>query len=135
MNHINKYLSLSLLFSLLALSGHAQEGTVIDKVVAVVGQNIIKMSDVEQNYNQVRVKQGYNNAFENRCNILEGMLVSKLLIHKGTIDSTEVDDAEVEARVQQRIKEIDKINNGIYNSRNCQRPRCIRIETVCEVLS
>lgn len=107
MNHINKYLSLSLLFSLLALSGHAQEGTVIDKVVAVVGQNIIKMSDVEQNYNQIRVKQGYNNAFENRCNILEGMLVSKLLIHKGTIDSTEVDDAEVEARVQQRIKEIE----------------------------
>lgn len=107
MNHINKYLSLSLLFSLLALSGYAQNGTVVDKVVAVVGQNIIKMSDVEQNYNQVRVKQGYSNAFENRCNILEGMLVSKLLIHKGTVDSTVVEDEEVEKEVQKRIKDIE----------------------------
>lgn len=80
----------------------AQSGSepVIDKVVAVVGKNIVKLSDVENGYLSIRIRQGYDNAFENRCNILEGTLINKLLIHKGELDSTEVSDEEVASNVQ-----------------------------------
>ena len=32
---------------------------VIDKVVAVVGKNIVKMSEIENGYVQIRIRQGY----------------------------------------------------------------------------
>lgn len=78
----------------------AQTEPVIDKVVAVVGKNIVKLSEIENSYASVRIRQGYDNAFENRCNILESILISKLLIHKGEIDSTEVTDEEIESNVK-----------------------------------
>ena len=73
---------------------------VIDKVVAVVGKNIVKLSEIENGYVSIRMRQGYDKAFENRCSLLEGLLISKLLIHKGQVDSTEVTDDEVSANVQ-----------------------------------
>ncbi|MCQ2261907.1 MAG: peptidylprolyl isomerase [Bacteroidales bacterium] len=108
MNSFHRYFTLLLLFTLAGVSASAQKETVIDKVVAVVGQNIIKMSDVEQNYKQIRIKQGYANAFENRCNVLESMLITKLLVHKGMVDSVEVGDEEVEAEVQRRMKPYEQ---------------------------
>lgn len=84
----------------LAAAAQTASEPVIDKVVAVVGKNIIKLSDIENGFLQVRIKQGYDNAFENRCNILEGALINKLLIHKGEVDSTQVTDEEVAQNVQ-----------------------------------
>lgn len=74
----------------------------IDKVVAVVGKNIVKMSEIENGYVPIRIRQGYDKAFENRCNILEGLLISKLLLHKGQVDSTdaEISDDDVATNVQ-----------------------------------
>ena len=97
---------LILIIAVLCLAGTlcAQEETVVDQVVAVVGKNIVKLSDIENAYGQLRRQQGTANAFENRCQILEGMLVNKLLVHKGQVDSTEVTDEEVEEQVQYYLK-------------------------------
>jgi peptidyl-prolyl cis-trans isomerase SurA len=83
---------------------------VIDKVVAVVGKNIVKLSDIENGFVQIRIRQGYNNAFENRCNILEGMLITKLLIHKGQVDSTdaEITDEDIDGNVQYYISAYER---------------------------
>lgn len=97
---MNRFLVTLFLFTGLAFSVKAQNEPVIDKVVAVVGNNIVKLSEVENGFLSLRVRQGYDNAFQNRCNILEGLLISKLLIHKGELDSTEVSDEEVESSVQ-----------------------------------
>lgn len=86
----------------------AQEETVVDQVVAVVGKNIVKLSDIENSYSQLRRQQGNVNAKENRCNILESILVSKLLIHKGEVDSVEVTDEEVEDQVQYYLKAVTR---------------------------
>ena len=51
---------------------------VVDQVVAVVGKNIIKLSDIENSYAQMRVQMGYDNAFNNRCTILESLLMQNL---------------------------------------------------------
>ena len=72
--------------------------------MAVVGKSIIKMSDVENGYLQYRLRQGGDNAQETRCMLLENMLLSKLLLHKGEVDSIEVTDEQVEQEVQYYLK-------------------------------
>ena len=85
---------------MLGISLYAQEKQVVDGIVAVVGKNIIRHSDIEQAYAQVRLHQGMQNAHEERCKLLENMLITKLLVHKGMIDSVEVSDDQVEEQVQ-----------------------------------
>ena len=101
-----RFFLLLLLFPLLvnAQENKEPEGTLIDGVVAVVGQNIIKHSDIEKAFNSYRIRQGLENAHENRCNILEGMLINKLLIHKGLVDSVEVTDEEIEDMVKRQTQ-------------------------------
>lgn len=81
-----------------------QQGTIVDGVVAVVGKSIIKISDIENGYVQYRMRQGGDNAQATRCLILENMLLSKLMLHKGEVDSVEVTDDQVEQEVQYYLK-------------------------------
>lgn len=106
---MKRLFALSILLSLsLCIMAQSNDEPVVDKVVAVIGKNIVKLSDVENGYVSIRVRQGYENAFENRCNILEGLLINKLLIHKGQLDSTEVSDEEIEANVQYYLKQYER---------------------------
>ena len=84
---------------LAGITATAQDRQMVDGIVAVVGQTIIKNSDIEQAYAQVRLRKGIENAKEERCSLLESMLISKLLIHKGMVDSVEVKDEQVEEQV------------------------------------
>ena len=102
-----KKTALLLLLAALSLQVVAQnKGTVIDQVVAVVGKNIIKLSDIESNYAQLRMQKGYENPFENRCNILESMLMTKLMLHKGAIDSVEVTEQMIAAELDWSMKSL-----------------------------
>lgn len=102
----------SLLFvSLLGLvvAGVAQETKVqvIDKVVAVVGKNIILLSDVENQYLQYRMEgsiEGDNKDIH--CAILEELLFQKLMLNQAEMDSLTVTDAEVDAEMNRRISEL-----------------------------
>ena len=92
----------TILFVTALLAGllvHAQDHQVVDGIVAVVGQTIIKNSDIEQAYAQIRLKKGMENSKIERCSLLESMLINKLFIHKGLIDSVEVSDEQVEEQV------------------------------------
>ena len=87
------------------VSARAQnDAVVVDQVVAVVGKNIVKLSDVENSYAQMRMQMGYDNAYNNRCSILESLLLQKLLLHKGSIDSIEVPQQYVDAEVDRQLK-------------------------------
>ncbi|MCF0210961.1 MAG: peptidylprolyl isomerase [Bacteroidales bacterium] len=86
------------LFSLNAVSAQV----VVDEVIAVVGENMIKYSDLETNYLQTRASN--SDMTVTRCDILEDMLLSKLFVHKAQIDSIEVTDQEVENTMNERIK-------------------------------
>ena len=90
-----------IIVALLAVVGaNAQNRQMVDGIVAVVGQTIIKNSDVEQAYAQIRLRKGMENAQLERCTLLENMLITKLLIHKGMVDSVEVKDEQVEEQVE-----------------------------------
>lgn len=92
------------MLSLLAPLAWAQQETVVDGVAAVVGKNIVKYSDIERSYAQTRMRVGVENAFENRCGILENLILNQLLVHKGEIDSVEVSDEELDQYVQYYLK-------------------------------
>ena len=92
-----KKLTLLALVALSLASGRAvaQDGTVVDGVAAVVGKNIIKHSDIERPFAQMRLRSGMSGAEASRCSILENLIINQLLVHKGEVDSVEVTDEEV----------------------------------------
>ncbi len=95
-----KKLTLIIVALLTAVGANAQNREMVDGIVAVVGQTIIKYSDVEQAYTPIRLRKGMENAKQERCNLLENMLITKLLVHKGMVDSVEVKDEQVEEQVE-----------------------------------
>lgn len=80
---------------------------VVDKVVAVVGKNIILQSDVESQYLQYRMQFGTEGAASTvRCEILEDLLFQKLMLNQAEMDSLTVSDDEVEAELSRRITDL-----------------------------
>lgn len=94
----------SLLLVLLAPLGMIAQpqALLIDKVVAVVGREAILHSDVSGKAEQAR--QSGAPAEGLRCAMLEELLFEKLLVEQGKLDSVVVDDAQVEAELDRRIR-------------------------------
>ncbi len=87
------------------ISGHAQEELVIDQVVAVVGQNIILESDIENQYYQYRMQSGIiGSGTSVRCQMLENVLFQKLLLNQAELDSIEISDLQIEQTIDQRLR-------------------------------
>ena len=104
-----KRISLFVVMALTTVMGYAQEGKVqvVDKVVAVVGKNIILQSDVETQYIQYRMEGiAEGNASAMHCAILEDLLFQKLMLNQAEMDSLTVTDAEVDAEMNRRIADL-----------------------------
>lgn len=75
----------------------------LDKVVAVVGSNIILLSDLNQQY-AIYLNQG-NPADERvKCYYLQSMLTQKLLKQQAEIDSIMVEDSQVDSELDKRMR-------------------------------
>ena len=80
---------------------------VVDKVIAVVGKNIILQSDVENQYIQYRMQGNYEGSGSAmRCAILEELMFQKLMLNQAEMDSLNVTDNEVDAELSRRISEL-----------------------------
>lgn len=79
------------------------QGGVIDKVVGIVGDEMILNSSIEMQYHQY-VAQGMKPQEDFRCTLLKSALEEKLLIHQAKIDSIEVSEDEVEGELDRRIR-------------------------------
>lgn len=77
----------------------------VDKVIAVVGDNVILFSDVEAQYQQM-VAQNPDQKIppDERCNIFDNLLLDKLFLSQAKIDSVTVTTDEVEGELDRRIK-------------------------------
>ncbi|HSG67782.1 MAG TPA: peptidylprolyl isomerase, partial [Bacteroidales bacterium] len=83
----------------------AQEQKVIDQIVAVVGQNIILESDIENQYYQYRMQTGtISGGSSIRCRMLETMLFQKLLLTQAELDSVVVSENDVKAEMERRLR-------------------------------
>ncbi|SDJ27916.1 periplasmic chaperone for outer membrane proteins SurA [Pedobacter sp. ok626] len=75
----------------------------IDKVVAVLGNNIILLSDLNQQYAQY-LNMGNPDNPGVKCEILRQILTNKLLKQQAEIDSITVDENQIDEEVDKRMR-------------------------------
>ena len=76
----------------------------VDGVAAIVGKNIILLSDIENQYLNYRAQGEISGSEKDmKCRILEDMLFQNLLVAQAEVDSIEVDDSQVNSELDRRI--------------------------------
>ena len=78
---------------------------IIDKTVAVVGNEMIMISQLEEEVQMMRA-YGMMSDKTGRCEILEQMMVSKLFLMQARLDSLTVNNDMVESEMRNRIDRI-----------------------------
>ncbi len=84
---------------------YAQDKKVIDEVVATVGQEVIFLSEIEEQFNFIREKQP-NVPQSAKCEVLQNLIIQKLLVNQAKLDSVEVGEAEIENQLTARIDRL-----------------------------
>lgn len=87
----------------LTLNTLAQPGKVVDRIIGVVGNEIILQSDLESSILEMTEGKGSDDAAM-RCSVYENLLYQKLLLNQAKLDSLEVSDGEVQSQVERRIE-------------------------------
>ncbi len=106
--HLLKYIAGLLTIICLPLnSAFAQkyENGLIDKVVALIGNEMIMLSQLEGEI-QMMEAQGIAADRNARCATLERMLAQKLFLNQARLDSLSVNEDYVEMDLQQRLAEV-----------------------------
>ena len=91
----------------LSVSAFAQKypGGVVDKTIAVIGNEMIMLSDIEEEVKLMRA-QGMMSDRNARCELLEKMMEAKLFLMQSRLDSLEVKNDMVESEMRSRIDQI-----------------------------
>ena len=98
-------LLITLISLVLFLTVRAQDEKVIDQIVAVIGQNIILESDIENQYYQYRMQSGIIGGGSSvRCQMLESLLFQKLLLNQAEVDSIVISDTEIQETMDHRLR-------------------------------
>ena len=99
------WIIIALLFLALPMMAQNRQPQVVDKVVAVVGKNIILQSDIENQYIQYRLQgMAEGTGKEVRSRILEELLLQKLMLNQAEMDSITVTDEQVDKELNRRIQ-------------------------------
>ena len=101
---MKKILTLAALLVSTALWGQ-RYGGVIDKTIAVVGNELITISELEREVQMMRA-QGMSSDQSTRCTLLENMMQSKLFLMQARLDSLTVNNEMVNAELNQRMDEM-----------------------------
>jgi len=89
----------------------AQNGKLVNKVLAQVGDNIILLSDIE--IQKLQAKQSEMEVdFDFSCSVLEQLMVQELLVNQAKLDSIPVSDEQVDAEMENRLRIIEKDMGG-----------------------
>eukprot|EP01136_Pigoraptor_vietnamica_P020459 Opistho-1_new@69374 len=99
---MRKFLSITGALICLFINVKAQKANV-DKVVAVVGGNIILLSDLNQQY-AIYLNQGNPADEKAKCYFLQQMLVQKLLKQQAEIDSIVVEESQVDDVLDKKMR-------------------------------
>ena len=101
------------LFAAASISASAQKysGGVVDKTVAVVGNEVIMISDIESEVQMMQYNYGMQSDRKARCELLETMMSSKLFLMQARVDSLVVNNDMVESELSNRLDML-KTNFG-----------------------
>lgn len=95
--------TLTAILLLSASIANAQTTKILDEVVAVIGENIILKSQLEAEYAQAQKEMSFYDG-DLKCELLNQLIIQKLYLHKGKLDSTYADETRVNAEVDRRIQ-------------------------------
>ena len=103
---VNKVLAAScLLFACISVS--AQKYNVVDKSIAVVGNELITIGNLEQEVQMMNAQNpGRSSGRNQRCEILEQMLESKIYLMQARVDSLTLNSDMVESSLSQRMDQV-----------------------------
>ena len=112
MRHILKGVAV-LLLAAASVSASAQkyQGGIVDKTVAVIGNEVIMISDIESEMQMMQYNYGMQSDRKARCELLENMMASKLFLMQARVDSLVVNNEMVESELANRIDML-KTNLG-----------------------
>ena len=94
-----------------AASAQKYNGGLVDKTVAVVGNEVIMISDIEEEV-KMQAMGGYMSDKTGRCEMLEQMMVAKLFLMQARVDSLEVNNDMVESNLSDRMDRVMSYYGG-----------------------
>jgi len=94
----------SILFFTLPLLAFGQR-EMIDDIIAQVGEEIVLLSEIEEQYSLASEQQA-GLPEEAKCGIIDQLLSQKLILNQAKLDSVVVSDAEIETQLNARIDRI-----------------------------
>lgn len=106
-----KSAALAALLGVCAVAQAQKYQGVVDKSVAVVGNEMISLSDLESEVQMMRA-QGYGSDRNIRCELLESMMESKLFLMQARIDSLKVNSEMVSAELNHRLDQVRSALGG-----------------------
>ena len=91
-----------------ALSAQAQNYPqgLVDKTIAVIGNEMVTIGQLEEEIQMARIQQGFVSDKNMRCEMLERILESKLFLMQARIDSLEMNNDMVSSELNNRIDQI-----------------------------
>lgn len=108
---------LLLLFVALAFNVSAQQ-YVMDKIVAIVGDEAILLSDVEQQLASMK-KEGGTLPEDAKCMVLDQLLVQSILLVRAELDSIMLPEGQVDEQLNARIEQIlEYMNDDLQQFRD-----------------
>ena len=107
-----KRLATAVVLAAAALTASAQKYSdgLIDKTIAIVGNEVIMLSDLEEEVAMMKA-YGMMSDKKGRCEILEEMMATKLFLMQARLDSLAVNNDMVEGELNSRLDML-KTNLG-----------------------
>jgi len=104
---------LSIAYCLLDSMHAIAQPQLADKVIGIVDDRIVQLSEVEAQYQQYAYQATSPLPADLRCQILDQFLTDKLLVRQAELDSVKVTDDEVEQTLDMRIRSFANIAGSI----------------------
>jgi len=82
-----------------------KQGEVLDKIIAKVDNYYVLKSELELQYQRYLASDPVNTP--TRCQLLEGLVINKLLLAKSEIDSVTVEDKRIEQEINSRMEQME----------------------------
>ncbi len=110
MNFKNIYLSCLLALTVCTLVS-GQDKMLIDRVIAKVGNETILLSDIESQYGFAVEQSGFPDP-SIKCEIMDGLIGQKLIVHHAKLDSVIITAEELDNNLDFRISQVLRQMNG-----------------------
>jgi len=104
MKNIKYKISLCL-FTILVVSTAANAQKLIESVAGIVGNEVVYLSDIENNVAEYRRTGDRSPIDDLRCQVFRELLISKLFLDQARIDSIEIGDDAVEGELNMKIND------------------------------